>query len=83
MNSFNFLGGALLYMFMNYLGADDFQKWMQTYLTKHQFNNTVTDDLLSVLAGIRPTEQTIKQNFGTWTYQAGYPLITLTNADGQ
>jgi puromycin-sensitive aminopeptidase len=75
-------GAALLYMFYNYLGPSDFQKWISTYLRKYEFGNAITDNLLSVLAEIKPDDLNIKLQFSTWTYQPGYPLITLSKKEG-
>ncbi|KAL0490859.1 aminopeptidase, partial [Acrasis kona] len=76
-------GGSILYMFMNYLGENDFRSWMRNYLTAHQFNNTITDDLFRSLADYKKDDSLIRK-FKSWTHQSGYPIITINlDQDGK
>lgn len=38
-------GASVIRMLHQYIGDDDFRKGMQSYLTKHQYGNTETEDL--------------------------------------
>lgn len=57
---------------------------MNLYLTKHQYNNTFTEDLWSALE--ESSNKPVKAVMSTWTLQKGFPVITIEketqNTDG-
>lgn len=57
---------------------------MNLYLTKHQYNNTFTEDLWAALE--EASNKPVKAVMSTWTLQKGFPVITVEketqNADG-
>ncbi len=73
-------GGALLRMLEQYLGPERFRAGVSTYLTRHSYSNTETNDLWDAI------EDTVNSDGGdkvpvrrlmdSWIWQPGYPLIT-------
>ena len=73
-------GGAILRMLEQYLGADRFRDGIRRYLRKHAHGNTETHDLWDALE--EETGEPVRRIMDTWIWQGGYPLISVTIADG-
>ena len=54
----------------------DFRKGMHTYLTKHKYNNTFTEDLWAALS--ETSQKPVEKIMSTWTQQMGYPVLTVS-----
>uniref|UniRef100_A0A0N4ZAG9 Aminopeptidase n=1 Tax=Parastrongyloides trichosuri TaxID=131310 RepID=A0A0N4ZAG9_PARTI len=67
---------SILRMLYNYLGEPTFQKALRTYIKKHQYSNTVTQDLWNALT--EASGQNIQEMMDTWTKQIGFPLVTVS-----
>ncbi|MEO8113023.1 MAG: M1 family metallopeptidase [Phenylobacterium sp.] len=71
-------GQAVIRMLESYVGEDAFRAGVQSYIAKHRYGNTVTDDLWSEIDKVSPKAITaIAHDF---TLQAGVPLITAQAA---
>ncbi len=71
-------GQAVIGMLESTLGPDVFRKGIRSYMAKHKYGNTITEQLwaeLSAAAG-KPVAE-IAHDF---TLQGGVPLVTLTGA---
>jgi len=60
-------GAAIIRMLHRYIGDADFRKGMTTYLTRHQYKNTFTEDLWRALE--ESSGKPVGQVMGTWTKQ--------------
>jgi puromycin-sensitive aminopeptidase len=75
-------GGALLRMLEQYLGPERFRAGVSSYLKRHSYGNTETEDLWDAI------EDTVNADGGekvpvrrlmdSWIWQPGFPLITAT-----
>ncbi len=68
-------GASIIRMLHDSIGADAFQRGLRTYLTRHAYGNTVTEDLWDALGEV--AQKPVREMMNTWTKQAGYPLITV------
>lgn len=68
-------GASVIRMLHHYLGDDDFRKGMNNYLTKHQYKNTVTENLWEALeqASSKPVADVMR----TWIKQMGFPVVKI------
>lgn len=74
-------GGAVLSMFFNYLGEENFVKWIRSYFAKYKNQNAETKQLLELLP-VQNAQETAA-NFGTWLHQPGMPIVQVNeDADG-
>lgn len=55
---------------------DLFKKGLRTYLKRHQWGNTVTNDLWKAVA--EESGKPVEDMMRSWTQQMGYPLISVT-----
>jgi aminopeptidase N len=69
-------GQSVLRMLEQYLGEEAFQRGMQTYLTRHQYSNTTSADLWAALS--TSADRPVAVMAQTWTSQAGFPLISVS-----
>ncbi len=69
-------GASILRMIEAYLGADDFRRGVNDYLTIYKFSNATGEDLWSSLE--KSSGKTIKAVMGKWTTKPGYPLVTVS-----
>ncbi len=69
-------GQAVLRMLEQYLGEAAFQRGIQTYLTRHQYSNSTSADLWAALS--ISADRPVAAMAQTWTAQAGFPLITVS-----
>ncbi len=68
-------GGWVLHMLRSELGEDLYRKCVKTYLERHQYKTTVTQDLVEVfeeLSGL-----SLSQFFDQWVYLSGYPELKV------
>lgn len=70
-------GASIIRMLHHYLGDDDFRKGMHLYLTRHQYQNTKTEDLWNALS--ESSSKPVTQVMTTWIKQMGYPVISATS----
>ncbi|CAH1397947.1 unnamed protein product [Nezara viridula] len=71
-------GASVIRMLHRYLGDSDFRKGMNTYLTRHQYSNTFTEDLWAALE--EASKKPVKDVMSTWTKQTGFPVIRVTES---
>ncbi len=71
-------------MLTQFLGSSTFAKGLNIYLNKHQYQNTVTDNLWESIQrsanenrSKTDVEVDIKKMMDTWTLQTGYPVIDV------
>ena len=64
-------------MLYYYIGDNDFQKGMISYLTKFAYKNAVTEDLWDSLE--EASKKPVRSIMSTWTRQKGYPVINVTS----
>ncbi len=69
-------GEAVIGMFENYVGAENFQKAVRLYLKDHAWGNATASDLLSAIDQVAPNAGA-GPAFFTFLNQVGFPLITL------
>src|SRR5439155_1360886 len=72
-------GAGVLRMLERYLGADQFQRGIASYIAKHQYGNTETTDLWDALEA--STGEPVRTTMDSWIYQGGHPLVSV-KADG-
>nr|AVD96941.1 putative APN-5 [Nilaparvata lugens] len=68
-------GSALIRLIQNYIGDSEFRKGLNLYLTRHQYKNTITEDLWEALEEV--SSKPVRSVMYTWTSQKGFPLITV------
>jgi puromycin-sensitive aminopeptidase len=68
-------GASVIRMLHHYLGVEDFRKGMHIYLNKHQYKNTVTENLWEALeeASSKPVGDVMR----TWIKQMGFPVVKI------
>ena len=64
-------------MLYYYIGDNDFQKGMNSYLTTFAYKNAVTEDLWDSLE--KASKKPVRSIMSTWTRQKGYPVINVTS----
>jgi puromycin-sensitive aminopeptidase len=74
-------GGALLRMLEQFLGPDRFQQGVSSYLRRHAYGNTETNDLWDAIE--ETSGEPVRQMMDSWIWQPGYPLIRAAVEDGQ
>jgi aminopeptidase N len=68
-------GGRLLKMMREYIGEQAFQSGLAAYFKKHQYKNTVGDDLWEEMSAASGKD--IKAFMHPWLSQSGMPLVTV------
>lgn len=71
-------GASVIRMLHRYIGDEDFRKGMHTYLTRHQYKNTFTEDLWAALE--EASKKPVGAVMSTWTKQMGFPVIKVTSS---
>lgn len=68
-------GASVIRMLHHYLGDENFKKGMHIYLNKHQYKNTVTENLWEALeeASSKPVGDVMR----TWIKQMGFPVVKI------
>lgn len=69
-------GSAVLRMIEQFIGEDAFREGVGTYLRKHAYGNTVTNDLWAGLDAA--SEWPVGEIMDTWILQGGYPQIEVS-----
>lgn len=67
-------GGSILYMIEHIIGSERFYNGLHEYLNKCSYGNGTSKLLLDSLCG------NLSSKMKTWTDQAGFPLITITES---
>lgn len=70
-------GASVIRMLHNYIGDEDFRKGMNIYLTKHQYQNTSTEDLWSALQ--EASSKPVAAVMTTWIKQMGFPVVSVSS----
>ncbi|HYP15243.1 MAG TPA: M1 family metallopeptidase [Bryobacteraceae bacterium] len=68
-------GGAVIRMFENYVGADQFRKGVQAYMKKHAWGAATAADFVSSIS--RASGKNVNAAFSTFLDRAGVPLLTV------
>jgi puromycin-sensitive aminopeptidase len=72
-------GAAVLRMLERYLGAEEFRQGIRLYIETHAYGNAETTDLWD---GIETaTGQPVRSIMDSWIFQAGYPLVSVTEGE--
>lgn len=74
-------GGCVLMMLENFIGKDNFQRGLHSYLKKHEYSNATTEDLWNSLGST--SRQPVRQMMDTWVRQIGYPIIEAQVKDSK
>ena len=69
-------GEAVIGMFENYVGPDDFQRAVRLYLRRHAWGNATSSDLLAAIDQISPSKHA-GAAFSTFLNQVGFPLVNV------
>ena len=72
-------GAAVLRMFEQWLGPDEFRAGIRRYLADHSYGNTRTSDLWDALEAA--TGQPVRRMAESWILQGGFPLVTVDLVD--
>ncbi|KAL1129384.1 hypothetical protein AAG570_013911 [Ranatra chinensis] len=70
-------GASVIRMLHRYIGDNDFRRGMHTYLTRHQYRNTFTEDLWAALE--EASNKPVRAVMSTWTRQMGFPVIRVAD----
>lgn len=68
-------GASIIRMLHHYIGDALFRKGMNLYLTRHQYGNTVTEDLWAALE--QASNKPVGAIMSTWTKQMGFPVVKV------
>ncbi|XP_046806450.1 membrane alanyl aminopeptidase-like isoform X3 [Lucilia cuprina] len=73
-------GAAVLRMFSNAMGRNNFNKAMRDYVKENHLKNTQPQDVFKQLRNYWPKNHQVnlKEFFQDWTEQPGYPLLIIT-----
>jgi len=72
-------GSAVLRMLEQFIGEASFRNGVASYLKKHSYGNTVTNDLWEALNAA--SEYNVGDIMDTWILQGGYPLIRVHRSE--
>ena len=73
-------GSCVLRMISKHLGEDVFMEGIRQYLKKHAYGNTQTGDLWAALSAA--SGEDLKETMDIWTKHIGYPVVTVTENEG-
>ncbi|XP_022732453.1 aminopeptidase M1-like isoform X2 [Durio zibethinus] len=68
-------GASIIRMLRDYLGGQNFQKSLATYIKRHELSNARTEDLRAALqegCGVP-----VNKIMNSWTKQKGYPVVSV------
>jgi len=68
-------GGSILRQVEGFIGADNFQKGLQHYLTTHAYDNAASQHLWDSFE--KASEQPIGNMMESWIEQPGFPMIAV------
>lgn len=69
-------GQAVLRMFEAYLGETRFRDGVRAYMKAHAYSNASSADLWAAMDAVSGAD--ISRLVGTWTRQAGFPVLTVS-----
>jgi alanyl aminopeptidase len=69
-------GGAVLQMFEAYVGAENFQKGVRSYMKKYAFGHATAQEFISEIETFS-TKENIKAAFNSFLNQKGVPLVRV------
>ncbi len=70
-------GGAVLRMLEQYVGEEPFRDGIRSYLNKHEFSNTETEDLWESIEEFSSIP--VRETMNSWILQPGFPRISIKN----
>ena len=68
-------GGSILRQIEGYIGSDNFQKGLQSYLKTYAYTNTASQHLWDSFE--QASNQPVGEMIKSWIEQAGFPLISV------
>ncbi|XP_061395551.1 puromycin-sensitive aminopeptidase isoform X1 [Musca vetustissima] len=68
-------GASVIRMLHDYIGEADFRKGMHTYLIRHQYKNTCTEDLWAALQ--EASSKPVAEVMSTWIKLKGFPVVSV------
>ena len=74
-------GAAVLRMLVNYLGIDTFQKGIEHFMKKYQYDIANSQQYWEAFE--EATQKPVKEFEDSWMHQPGYPLITVQRKDNE
>jgi puromycin-sensitive aminopeptidase len=74
-------GASVIHMLHDYLGPEGFRDGLRHYLKKFAYKNTITKDLWQSLESV--TGKPVTEFMASWTEQAGFPIIKVTEKTDQ
>ncbi|HEX9123913.1 MAG TPA: M1 family metallopeptidase, partial [Actinomycetota bacterium] len=72
-------GAAVLRMLEQYLGAERFRSGIRSYLARHAYGNTETEDLWDAIE--EATGEPVRRIMDSWIWQGGYPVVMAGRSD--
>ncbi|EPX72573.1 aminopeptidase Ape2 [Schizosaccharomyces octosporus yFS286] len=69
-------GSCVIRMISKYVGEDVFIRGIQKYISRHRYNNTITEDLWAAIS--EESGQDISTMMKCWTKSTGYPVISVS-----
>lgn len=74
-------GGAVLSMFENFLGREDFRQGIRNYMDEFQYGVANADDFIRHLAAASTTQSKdlVIESFNSFLEQAGLPLVEIAS----
>ena len=74
-------GGAVLSMFENFLGRDDFRQGVRNYMQEFQFGTATADDFIRHLAAASTSQpkELVVEAINSFLEQPGLPLIEMSS----
>jgi len=73
-------GACIIRMLEEYVGEESFREGVAKYIGAHKFANAKTEDLWNAIGAI--SQKPVSQLMHGWVYQAGFPVISITNGGG-
>jgi len=73
-------GASVLRMLERFLGPERFRDGIRRYLERHRLANTETQDLWNAIE--EASGEPVGEIMTTWIDQGGFPLVSVTDADG-
>lgn len=70
-------GASVIRMLHHYIGEADFRNGMNIYLNKHQYSNTMTEDLWEALE--KASNKPVAKVMSTWIKQMGFPVVNVSS----
>jgi puromycin-sensitive aminopeptidase len=68
-------GAGILRMLEQYIGTEQFRVGIRTYLKRHSYGNTDTDDLWAAIE--EASGEPVSSIMDSWLHQGGYPLVKV------